>query len=79
LEKINIGADNFAAVAQGRLDRNQALGKHGFSVNDIVDNYDEEMGGDGIDEDEDDEDYEDEDDDYYEGEGEYIGADENDV
>jgi hypothetical protein len=36
------------------------------------------MGGDGIDEDEDDEDYEDEEDEYYEGEGEYIGADEND-
>lgn len=43
-----------------------------------LENYEEDIGGDGIDEDEDDEDYEDEEDDYYENEGEYIGVDEND-
>jgi hypothetical protein len=62
----------------GRLDRSNGLGRLSLQITKLlVDNFEDDIGGDGIDEDEDDEDYEDEEDDYYEGEENYLGVDDN--
>ena len=55
----------------GRLDRSNGLGRLSLQITKLlVDNFEDDIGGDGIDEDEDDEDYEDE-------EENYMGVDDN--